>query len=189
MSNLNGTRRDQRGQRVTLIRHWPDTVVAWIITVIGTISSGATLQDNYNSHWQRPTELVFTLFFWILAWLIWNILARSAISVWTAGVDVVNGFVHHWLPWPSIAVSESAEDVVIHLKDGSRVRPLSLLASPASGLIFGGRHQRETAATLEAARLDDSNSRTEIRSRRYEPRLISLVIISGIVALIAFVLP
>jgi hypothetical protein len=189
MRNLTGSRQGGSGRRIALIRHWPDTVIAWIVTAIGTVSSGATLQDNYNDHWHRPVELFFTLFFWALAWLVWNVLAMSRIAVWDAGVEVVNGYVRYWLPWSTVAVSESTVDVVIHLKDGSRIRPLSLLASPASGLIFGGRHQRETAAALEAARIDKSNGGSETRIRRFEPRLISLIAISGVVAFLAFVVP
>lgn len=187
MRSLRSTRQRSRDDSAAVIRRWPDVVVAWVVTVVGTVASGATLQDNYNYHWRRPVELVFTIFFWILAWLAWNILARSRVCIRVAGVDVVNGFVHHWLPWSCIAITESSEDVVVRLKDGSSVRPFSVLASPASSFVFSGTHQREIAAVLEAARLNVSNEQADSRSRHYESRIFSLLAISSVVAFLAFV--
>jgi hypothetical protein len=186
MFKMNADRRDHRGERLRIVRRRPDTVVSVVVTVGAMLVSGLTLSTARVNHWQ-PSGIAFAIGVWIFAWLVWNLGVRSRVGVWSGGLGVVNGFVHHWLPWSSIAVADSAVDVVLRLKDGSRVRPLSLMGSPAGAIIFGGRHQRNAAGSLEAERENRAGDEDEPRTRHYELRLVSLLVITAAVVGLGFI--
>ncbi|HEV3361024.1 MAG TPA: hypothetical protein VG247_29745 [Pseudonocardiaceae bacterium] len=151
-----------------------------LATAVATLGGGFALSTARDHQWQA-SSVALGAGLAVFAWLVWNIAVRSSVGVWSDGVDVVNGFVHHWLPWSSIAVADSAVDVVLRLKDGAHVRPLSLLGSPAGTIILGNRHQRGAVQALEAERRQRSDDENAQRTRRFELHWVSLLVIVVIV--------
>lgn len=182
---MNAPKQDRRGERLRIIRRRADIAAGVLSTAGFTLIGGFALATAREHQWQAG-GVALAAGLAVFAWLTWNIVVRSSVGVWSAGVDVVNGFVHHWLPWSSIAVADSAVDVVLRLKDGKRVRPLSLLGSPAGSIILGGRHQRGVAQALEAERGQRSDDETAQRTRHIELRWVSLLVIAAIVVGLGF---
>lgn len=185
MRRTNAAGRDHRGQHLRNIRRRPDMVAAVVVTVLATLMGGVALSTAREHHWQS-SGIALGVGTGVFGWLSWNILVRSRVGVWANGLDVINGFVYHWLPWSSIAVADSAVDVVLRLTDGKRIRPLSLLGSPAGAIIFGGRHQHGVTAALEAERGNRASADGGPRVRRYQLRLMSLLVIAAIVVALGF---
>jgi hypothetical protein len=181
----NVPRQDRRGERLRIIRRRPDMVAGVVATAVFTLIGGFALATARDHQWQAG-GVALGAGLVVLAWLTWNIVVRSSVGVWTDGIDVVNGFVRHWLPWSSIAVADSAVDVVLRLKDGSHVRPLSLLGSPAGTIILGNRHQRGAAQALEAQRRERSDGENAQRTRRIEFHWVSLLVIAVIAVGLGF---
>jgi hypothetical protein len=181
----NVRRQDRRGERLRIIRRRPDMVAGVVTTAVFTLIGGFAFSTARDQQWQAG-GVALGAGLVVFAWLAWNIVVRSSVGVWSDGIDVVNGFVHHWLPWSSITVADSAEDVVLRLKDGSHVRPLSLLGSPAGTIILGNRHQRGAAQALDAERQQRSDDESAQRTRCIEFHWVSLLMIAVIVVGLGF---
>jgi hypothetical protein len=79
----------------------------------------------------------------------------------------------------------STGDVGIRLKDGKKVRPLSTMGAPIS-VILGNRHQRSVADFLK--RPGKLLEIAGVPTRRFEFRLVSLLVILACMSFFVFVL-
>lgn len=180
--NIRRPHRPDHGERIAVVRRWPDTVVAVISAAAAAVASGVILSTFRNDH--SGSSLGAGILAGVAAWLIWNVAARSRVVVWSAGVEVVNGFVRHWLPWSTIDMVQSRGDVIIRLRDGSHVRPLSSLGSPV-GAFFGARHGPRASALIDAQRHQQSGALEAPRQRGIRLGLPSLVVIGAFITLVA----
>lgn len=171
-----------RGERLRVVRRVPEAVISVVGTAVFVVGAGTVANSAAPAHrWSVGLLAVYIVLVFV-AWLCWNIGFRSRIVIWSGGLEVINGFVRHWLPWSSIDTAESRYDVVIRLKDGSYVRPLATLGSPA-GAMVGSRHGGRTVALVNAERDDRSDEPEAPRRRFYRIGLVSLVVIAGLVFL------
>jgi hypothetical protein len=178
-------RRD-RGRRIKVVRRRSDLVIGVVgvvlLTLLVDVLSAATPVE-------RPvtTKLGHILIFAGVVWPMWNFAVKSKVTVWSTGLEVVNGYVRHWLPWSTVDFSFSTQDVGIRLKDGRQVKPLSTMGAPISA-VFGNRHQRRTGDFFEevrvAAAADDVGA---VATRKFEFRLVSLGVILACMCFLAFV--
>lgn len=163
----------ERGRIILVIRRRTDLYVGIFVIVVCFLMINAYFSAPvFLGH--RALAAVLAGVMCILAWLDWAFVVRSRVVVWESGVEVFNGFIYYWIPWPAIDSAAYKRGAAVQLKDGRLVRPLSTMGAPIS-VLFGNRHQRGISDLLEEYRRSADSGESVDAKRRSNFHLLSLI--------------
>jgi hypothetical protein len=60
---------------------------------------------------------------WLILWLIWLVGANPKLVVTTASLEVTNWFMQYSIPWQTVSWIQRTDEIVIHLRDGGKIKP------------------------------------------------------------------
>jgi hypothetical protein len=84
-----------------MVRRRSDLCIGIVVVATVTLMPDLLSTDSASQR-QVMTKIGHILVFAAAAWLVWNFTVKSKVVVRSAGLEVVNGYVRHWLPWSAV---------------------------------------------------------------------------------------
>lgn len=101
---------------------------------------------------------------WLILWMSWLVGANPKLVVTTSGLEVTNWFVQYWIPWRTIHWIQQSDEVVIHLRNGKKIK-LVVGAWSLAGRFRANPQQLKIHELIDKARSsadDDPAADTEV---------------------------